>query len=48
MISAVGTAAEALTALGYDKNTVSNAISGLDPNADVGELIRLALKKLSF
>lgn len=41
-------AAEALTALGYDKNTVSNAISGLDPNADVGELIRLALKKLSF
>ena len=44
----MGEAAEALIALGYDKNTVSNALSGLDGKLDVGELIRLALKKLSF
>lgn len=41
-------AAEALMALGYDKTTVSNALNGLDSKLDVGELIRLALKKLSF
>ena len=40
-------ATEALMVLGYDKNTVSNALSGIDPKTDVGEIIRLALKKLS-
>lgn len=37
-------AAEALMVLGYDKNSVAKALSGLDPNTDVGELVRLALK----
>lgn len=40
-------ATEALMVLGYDKNAVSNAITGLDPKADTGEIIRLALKKLA-
>lgn len=40
-------AAEALGVLGYDRSSVQNALSGLEPTADVGELIRLALKKLS-
>ena len=40
-------ATEALIVLGYDKNSVSNAIAGLDPKADTGEIIRLALKKLA-
>ena len=40
-------ATEALMVLGYDKNSVSNAIAGLDPKADTGEIIRLALKKLA-
>ena len=40
-------ATEALMVLGYDKNSVSNAISGLDPKAETGEIIRLALKKLA-
>ena len=40
-------ATEALMVLGYDKNSVAGALSGLDPQADVGELIRAALKKLS-
>ena len=40
-------ATEALMVLGYDKNAVSNAIVGLDPKADTGEIIRLALKKLA-
>lgn len=37
-------AAEALMVLGYDKNSVSKALAGLDPTKDVGELVRLALK----
>ncbi len=37
-------AAEALMVLGYDKNSVSRALSGLDPTLDVGELVRRALK----
>lgn len=37
-------AAEALMVLGYDKNSVSKALAGLDPNIAVGELVRLALK----
>ena len=40
-------ATEALMVLGYDKNSVTGALAGLDPKADVGELIRAALKKLS-
>lgn len=40
-------ATEALTVLGYDKNTIINALSGIDTSLDVGEIIRLALKKLS-
>ena len=40
-------ATEALMVLGYDKNSVSNAIAGLDPKADTGEIIRLALKRLA-
>ena len=41
-------AAEALMVLGYDKNTVMNALQGIDTaKTDVGEIIRLALKKLA-
>ena len=41
-------AAEALTVLGYDKNTVLSALKGIDASdKDVGEIIKLALKKLS-
>ncbi len=40
-------ATEALMALGYDKNTVLNAIKGIDPTKDAGEIIRIALKKLN-
>ena len=41
-------ATEALMALGYDKNTVLNALKGVDTKgADAGALIRLALKKLA-
>ena len=40
-------ATEALMVLGYDKGSVAGALAGLDPKADVGELIRAALKKLS-
>ena len=40
-------AAEALTMLGYDKNTVVNALKDIDPALDVGEIIRIALKKLA-
>ena len=40
-------AAEALIVLGYDKNTVLNALKGIDTSIDVGEIIRIALKRLS-
>ncbi len=40
-------AAEALMVLGYDKNSVLNALKGLDPSMDPGSLIKLALKKLA-
>ena len=40
-------AAEALMVLGYDKNSISNALSGLDPQSKVDDLIRSALKKLA-
>ncbi len=40
-------AAEALMVLGYDKNTVLNALKGIDTSLDVGEIIKNALKKLA-
>ena len=46
--SSLSEAAEALTVLGYDKNTVLSALKGIDASdKDVGEIIKLALKKLS-
>ena len=46
--SSLSEAAEALAVLGYDKNTVLNALKGIDPTvSDVGEIIKLALKKLA-
>ena len=46
--SALSEATEALMVLGYDKNTVLSALRGIDvKNKDVGEVIKLALKKLS-
>ena len=41
-------ASEALMVLGYDKNTVTLTLKGVDPNTtDVGEIIKLALKRLA-
>ncbi len=40
-------ATEALMVLGYDKNSILNAIKDIDTSCDVGEIIRMALKKLS-
>ncbi len=40
-------ATEALMVLGYDKNSVLKALSGIDPNTDVGMIIKTALKKLA-
>lgn len=41
-------AAEALMVLGYDKNTVLEALKGVDSSiGDVGEIIKAALKKLA-
>lgn len=40
-------ATEALMVLGYDKNSVHRALDGIDPNIDVGEIIRFALKMLA-
>lgn len=40
-------AAEGLMVLGYDKNSVLNALADLDPGLDPGTIIRLALKKLA-
>lgn len=40
-------ATEALMVLGYDKNTVLNVLKDIDTNIDVGEIIRMALKKLA-
>ncbi len=40
-------ATEALMVLGYDKNSVIRAISGIDPKNDVGAIIKAALKKLA-
>ena len=40
-------ATEALMVLGYDKNTILNVLKDVDTNMDVGEIIRVALKKLA-
>ncbi len=40
-------ATEALMVLGYDKTTVLSVLKGIDTASDVGEIIRLALKKLA-
>ena len=40
-------ATEALMVLGYDKNSVIKALSGIDPSLDVGAIIKAALKKLA-
>ena len=40
-------AQEALIVLGYDKATIQRALSGIPANTDVGEIIKIALKKLS-
>ena len=41
-------ASEALTVLGYDKATIASALKGVDPGiSDVGEIIKLALKRLA-
>ena len=46
--SAISEAVEALTVLGYDKNTALTILKGIDPSiTDTGEIIRLALKKLA-
>ncbi|MBO7304264.1 MAG: Holliday junction branch migration protein RuvA [Clostridia bacterium] len=46
--SVLSEATEALMVLGYDKNTVLNALKGLDTaGGDVGEIIKAALKKLA-
>lgn len=46
--SVLSEAVEALMVLGYDKNSVLNALKGANPSVtDVGELIKYALKKLA-
>ena len=46
--SVLSEATEALMVLGYDKNTILTALKGLDiQTSDVGEIIKVALKKLS-
>jgi Holliday junction DNA helicase RuvA len=41
-------ASEALSVLGYDKNSILNALKSIDPKiTDVSEIVRIALKKLS-
>lgn len=45
--SALAEATEALLVLGYDKSTILAALKGVDTTADVGEIIKAALKKLA-
>lgn len=40
-------AMEALMVLGYDKSSITKALAGIDPMIDVGDIIKLALKKLA-
>lgn len=45
---AISEAIEALAVLGYDKNTINSALNGIDTTiSDVGEIIKIALKKLA-
>lgn len=43
----ISEAAEALMVLGYDKNSVLGALKDIDPLLEPGNIIKLALKKLS-
>ncbi len=43
----IAEAAEALAVLGYDKNTILAALRDADPALDVGEIVRISLKKLT-
>ena len=43
----ISEAAEGLMVLGYDKNSVLNALAGIDPCLDPGSIIKAALKKLA-
>ncbi len=45
--SALAEATEALLVLGYDKSTILASLKGVDTSADVGEMIKYALKKLA-
>jgi Holliday junction DNA helicase RuvA len=48
MSTTLAEASEALMVLGYDKSTVISALNGINPDIkDVGEVIKLALKKLA-
>ena len=40
-------ACEALAVLGYDKNTILTVLKDVDPSAEVGEIIKMALRKLT-
>ena len=40
-------AVEALTVLGYDKNSILSAIKDMSPATEVGNIIKAALKKLA-
>ena len=43
----VSEASEALMVLGYDKSTILSVLRDADPAMDVGDIIKLALKKLT-
>ena len=45
--SSISEATEALMVLGYDKNSILNAIKSIDPSLDPGTIIKMALKKLA-
>lgn len=45
--SNISEATEALMVLGYDKNSILNAIKSIDPSLDPGTIIKMALKKLA-
>lgn len=43
----ISEASEALMVLGYDKTTILSVLKDADPAMDVGEIIKIALKKLT-
>ena len=45
--SALAEATEALLVLGYDKNTILSVLKDIDLNADIGDIVKNALKKLA-